>query len=83
MNTDLPTGPLEAALRARRDGGGKCLVPYLTGNGQLLAALQHDVIEPEAAIHIRDHGAIAVKGDGDTPQIGFTGIRAIQHPAFQ
>ncbi|HBA94343.1 MAG TPA: tryptophan synthase subunit alpha [Acidimicrobiaceae bacterium] len=31
MNTDLPTGPLEAALRARRDGGGKCLVPYLTG----------------------------------------------------
>ncbi len=24
-------GPLETALRARRDAGGKCLVPYLTG----------------------------------------------------
>jgi tryptophan synthase alpha chain len=24
-------GPFEAALRARRDAGGKCLVPYLTG----------------------------------------------------
>ena len=25
------TGPLEAALRRRIDGGGKCLVPYVTG----------------------------------------------------
>ncbi len=25
------TGALETALRARRDGGGKCLVPYITG----------------------------------------------------
>ena len=25
------TGALETALRGRRDGGGKCLVPYLTG----------------------------------------------------
>ena len=24
-------GRLEAALRGRRDGGGKCFVPYLTG----------------------------------------------------
>ncbi len=31
MTTDRRTGPLEAALRARRDAGGKCLVPYLTG----------------------------------------------------
>ena len=25
------TGAIETALRARRDGGGKCLVPYITG----------------------------------------------------
>ena len=31
MSTDRWTGPLEEALRARRDGGGECLVPYLTG----------------------------------------------------
>ena len=31
MSGDRLTGPVETALRARRDGGGKCLVPYLTG----------------------------------------------------
>ncbi len=31
MSADRRTGPLEAALRERRDAGGKCLVPYLTG----------------------------------------------------
>jgi len=35
------TGALEAALRARRDTGGKCLVPYLTGGlGEWLSVLQ-------------------------------------------
>jgi tryptophan synthase alpha chain len=29
--TGAPVPDLEVALRARRDGGGKCLVPYLTG----------------------------------------------------
>lgn len=29
--TDPAIGPLEAALRARRDGGAKLLVPYVTG----------------------------------------------------
>ena len=31
MSGDRVTGPVETALRARRDAGGKCLVPYLTG----------------------------------------------------
>jgi len=40
--TDLPVGPFEAALRARIDGGGKCLVPYITGglNDQWLDVLR-------------------------------------------
>ncbi len=53
MSTGRRTGPLEAALRARRDGGGKCLVPYLTGGLggdwvetiQAVAAAGADVIE--------------------------------------
>jgi len=31
VSGDRVTGPVETALRARRDAGGKCLVPYLTG----------------------------------------------------
>jgi tryptophan synthase alpha chain len=35
-----PPGPLQAALLARREGGGKCLVPYLTGGlGEWVATL--------------------------------------------
>lgn len=47
------TGALEAALRARRDAGGKCLVPYITGGlgddwietGRAVAAAGADAIE--------------------------------------
>lgn len=47
------SGALEAALRARRDSGGKCLVPYLTGglgddwleSMQAVAAAGADAIE--------------------------------------
>ncbi len=46
-------GPVEAALRARRDGGGKCLVVYVTGGlgddwldtARAVAAAGADVIE--------------------------------------
>ena len=40
MTVPVDPGPLEAALRARRSGGGKALVPYLTGGlGDWQAAL--------------------------------------------
>ncbi|GIS99859.1 MAG: hypothetical protein CM1200mP26_15720 [Acidimicrobiales bacterium] len=46
-------GPVEAALRARRDSGGKCLVVYVTGGlgadwletARAVAAAGADVIE--------------------------------------
>ena len=31
MSSVQPPGPIEAALRDRRDAGGKCLVVYATG----------------------------------------------------
>lgn len=47
------TGPLETALRARRDAGGKCLVPYLTGG------LGDDWLETIQAV--ADAGADAIE----------------------
>ncbi|MDW3218453.1 MAG: tryptophan synthase subunit alpha [Acidimicrobiales bacterium] len=47
------TGALEAALRARREGGGKCLVPYLTGG------LGDDWLETIQAV--ADAGADAIE----------------------
>lgn len=47
------TGALESALRARREGGGKCLVPYLTGG------LGDDWLETIQAV--ADAGADAIE----------------------
>lgn len=47
------TGALETALRARRDAGGKCLVPYLTGG------LGDDWLETVQAV--ADAGADAIE----------------------
>lgn len=47
------SGALEAALRARRDAGGKCLVPYLTGG------LGDDWLETIQAV--ADAGADAIE----------------------
>lgn len=47
------TGPIETALRARREGGGNCLVPYLTGG------LGDDWLETIMAV--ADAGADAIE----------------------
>ena len=47
------TGAIEAALRARRANGGKCLVPYLTGG------LGDDWLETVMAV--ADAGADAIE----------------------
>jgi tryptophan synthase alpha chain len=49
----MSVGPFEAALRARRDAGGKCLVPYLTGG------LGDDWLETILAV--ADAGADAIE----------------------
>ena len=49
----MTVGPFEAALRARREGGGKCLVPYLTGG------LGDDWLETIQAV--ADAGADAIE----------------------
>ena len=48
------TGALETALRARRDAGGKCLVPYLTGG------LGPDWLETMQAVAVAGADAIEI-----------------------
>ena len=52
--TETVGGPLEAALRARRSAGGKCLVPYLTGG------LGDDWLETVAAVAAAGADAIEI-----------------------
>ena len=56
MTADEPgdTGRLETSLRARRDSGGKCLVPYLTGG------LGHDWLQTVAAVAAAGADAIEI-----------------------
>ncbi|MYI35404.1 MAG: tryptophan synthase subunit alpha, partial [Acidimicrobiaceae bacterium] len=47
-------GALETALRARRDSGGKCFVPYLTGG------LGDDWLETICAVAVAGADAIEI-----------------------
>ena len=50
----MTAGALEQALRARRDGGGKLLVPYVTGG------LGHDWLDVVRAIAAAGADAIEI-----------------------
>lgn len=84
------TGVLEAALRARRNAGGKCLVPYITGGlgddwvetGRAVAAAGADAIEIGIPFSdpVMDGPTIQAANDralaaGVSPQIVLDGLR--------
>ena len=70
------SGALEAALRARRDTGGKCLVPYLTGG------LGDDWLETVQAVADAGADAIEIGMPFSDPVMDGTTIQAANDKAL-